>query len=247
MTDAARPYWRRLLVPGLLTMIGLAILIGLGTWQLQRKQWKEDLIATLNHQMAAEPKRLPDASSRAAMTRDNSEFQRVSLSVEFIPDAKPVYLYTGVSALRRDLKQPGYFVFAPARLPDGQTVVINRGYVPMDRRGDAPPAGATDIVGYLRWPESPGWFAQERVAKDDVWFVRDPHAMAAARGWGPVGAFYIDQQSPTPPGGFPKPGPLTVTLRNDHLGYAITWFGLAASLLAVFGAWAIRERYHRTS
>jgi surfeit locus 1 family protein len=247
MTATLRPYWRRLIVPGLFTIVGLAILISLGVWQLQRKVWKEDLIATLANQMAAKPEPLPTASARIGMTRGNSEFRRVSLRAEFITDAQPVYLYTGASALRADVKQQGYFVFAPARLQDGQTVVINRGYVPMERGGDPSPASVAEIVGYLRWPESPGWFVQEHDSKGDVWFVRDPRAMAELRGWGPVAPFYIDQEAPVPAAGFPKPGPLTVKLRNDHLGYAITWFGLALSLAAVFLAWAIRERYNKTS
>lgn len=246
MTATLRPSWRRLLIPGLLTIVGLAILISLGVWQLQRKQWKEALIASLVAQTTAAPEALPTASARIGMSAGNSEFRRVSLRAEFIKDTQPVLLYTGASALRQDVKQPGYFVFAPARLQDGQTVVINRGYVPLDRVGDPPPTGVTEIVGYIRWPETPGWFVQEHDSKGDIWFVRDPRAMAEMRRWGPVNLFYIDQEGPVPSGGLPKPGPLTVKLRNDHLGYAITWFGLAAALAAVFMAWAVRERYHKT-
>jgi cytochrome oxidase assembly protein ShyY1 len=71
--------------------------------------------------------------------------------------------------------------------------------------------------------------------------------MAERRGWGPVAPFYIDQEAPVPAGGFPKPGKLTVKLRNDHLGYALTWFGLAAALACVFAVWATREWYLKTS
>jgi cytochrome oxidase assembly protein ShyY1 len=245
VTATLRPYWRRLIVPGLLTLVGLAILISLGVWQLQRKQWKEGLIATLDAQLRAAPAALPPPSQWSSLTRDNLEFRRVTLRVAFVKDAKPVYLYTGASALREDVKQPGYFLFAPARLASGETVVVNRGYVAMDRKSE-PAADGADITGYLRWPESPGWFVSEHDSSGEVWFVRDPAAMAKARGWGPVAPFYIDQQAPVPPGGVPRPGPLTVKLRNDHLGYALTWFGLAASLAAVFLAWAVRERYHKT-
>ncbi len=246
MTPVAHPYWRRLIVPGLFTIVSLSILISLGVWQLQRKAWKEGLIATLNAQLKAVPSQLPPPSEWPALDRENSEFRRVSLRAEPIADAKPVYLYTGASALRADVKQPGYFVFAPATLPDGQIVVVNRGYVPVDRKAE-PPAGPVDITGYLRWPEASGWFVSQHGADGDIWFVRDPVAMAAYRGWGPVAPFYIDQGSPVPPEGLPKPGPLAVQLRNDHLGYAITWFGLAASLAAVFVAWAMRERYNKTA
>jgi cytochrome oxidase assembly protein ShyY1 len=237
---------RRLLVPTAFTIAGLAILVSLGVWQLQRKEWKEALIASLDTQLKAAPMPLPAFSQWNELTRDNSEFRRVSLRAEYIADAKPAYLYTGASALRDDVKQPGYFVFAPARSADGQAVVVNRGYVPADRKSQ-PPAGMAAITGYIRWPEAPGWFVSERDSSGDVWFVRDPAAMAKARGWGPVAPFYIDQEAPVPPGGFPKPGALTVRLRNDHLGYALTWFGLAGALAAVFLLWAARERYSKTS
>lgn len=246
MTATPRPYWRRLIVPGLLSVISLAILISLGLWQLQRKTWKEGLIATLQTQMAASPVPLAPSSRWAGMTRTESEFRRVTLRADFAADVKPAYLYTGASALRADVKQPGYFVFVPATLPDGGTVVVNRGYVPADRKIE-PAAGAIEITGYVRWPETPGWFVSEHDAAGDIWFARDPAAMARLRGWGTVAPFYIDQEAPVPPGGFPKPGPLMVKLRNDHLGYALTWFGLAASLVAVFVAWARRERYNKTT
>jgi cytochrome oxidase assembly protein ShyY1 len=246
VTAALRPYWQRLIVPGIFTAISLAILISLGMWQLQRKAWKEGLIATLDAQLAAAPAPLAPASQWAGMTRDNSEFRRVTLHADFSAGATPVYLYTGASALRADVKQPGYFVFVPAKLPDGGTVVVNRGYVPVDRKTE-PEAGAIEITGYVRWPETPGLFVAEHDAAGDIWFVRDPAAMAKLRGWGAVAPFYIDQEAPVPPGGYPKPGPLTVRLKNDHLGYAITWFGLAASLVAVFLGWAIRERYNKAA
>ncbi len=232
-------------MPGLLTIVGLAILISLGIWQLQRKAWKEALIATLEVQLKAPPVPLPPASEWTALNRDNSEFRRVAFQADSSGPAKSAYLYTGASALRADVKQAGYFVFSPARLPEGQTVVVNRGYVPAANKIEAGPATG-EIVGYLRWPEAPGWFVTEHDASGETWFVRDPVAMARERGWGSVAPFYIDQEAPVPAGGFPKPGPLTVKLKNDHLGYAITWFGLAASLLAVFLAWAFRERYNKT-
>lgn len=246
MTASQRPYWRRLIVPGLFTIVSLAILISLGMWQLQRKAWKEGLIATLNAQLKAEPLPLPPPSEWPSLNRDNSEFRRVTLRADAIADAKPVYLYTGASALRADVKQPGYFVFAPARLPGGEMVVVNWGYAPVAGKTKLP-AGTIEITGYIRWPEAPRWFVSAPDTDEDIWLVRDPAAMAKARGWGIVAPFYIDQESPIPTGGLPRPGPLIVRLKNDHLGYAITWFGLAASLVAVFLAWAIRERYNKAA
>src|SRR5262249_45896977 len=145
-------------------------------------------------------------------------------------------VYAGAPALRPDLKSPGYFVFAPARLPGGETIVVNTGWVPPERQY-AWIGGSREIVGYLRWPEQPGLFVSDRDASGETWFMRDPRAMAKVRGWGEVAPFYIDMEGPVPAGGLPRPGALSVNLRNNHLGYAWTWFGLAGTLAGVYIFW----------
>jgi cytochrome oxidase assembly protein ShyY1 len=221
----------------LLALIGAAILVALGTWQLKRLAWKENLIATLEARLAAPPSSLPPPQDWPALVQSDDEFRRVAVRLTFA-DTSPAYVYTGGTALRPDIKAPGYFVFAPARIASGETVVVNTGYVA--KRHDVPTPRSGEIVGYLRWPEPPNWFVSVHDASATVWFVRDHRAMAKAKDWGEqVAPFYIDQESPVPPDGSPRPGPLTVKLRNDHLGYALTWFGLAAALLAVFIAWAL--------
>jgi cytochrome oxidase assembly protein ShyY1 len=243
MTATLRPYWRRLLVPGLFTLVGLAILISLGVWQLQRKQWKEGLIATLEQRLSVLPVDLPPPQQWHELRQQDAEFRRVKMRLTF--DARPAWFYSGASALRPDVKGPGYFVFVPGRLPGGATVVVDAGYVPQLQH--PPVTGTIDIVGVLRWPERAGLFISEHDTSGDTWFVRDHLSMARTRWWGEVAPFYIALESPVPASGLPKPGPLTVKLRNDHLGYAMTWFGLAAALGGVFLAWATRERYHKTA
>jgi surfeit locus 1 family protein len=133
-------------------------------------------------------------------------------------------------------------VFAPARLVDGSTVVVDRGFVPLDRkdvttRAAGTPKGAMDIVGVLRWPEPRSVFTPHEDENGNVWFVRDPAAMSARAQWDAPAPFYIDQESPVPPGGLPKPGKLEVHLPDNHLQYAITWFGLAVGLIGVYAWW----------
>jgi surfeit locus 1 family protein len=222
------------LVPAAITLAGLAVLIGLGLWQLERKTWKEDLIALLEQRLSATPVGLPPRVEWPSLTADRVEFLRVRLQVQF-SDADDALVYTPSSALRSDVKAPGYFVFAPARLSTGERVVVNRGYVA--ERTYSRPQNVMDIVGVLRWPEASSWFVADHDAAGAVWFVRDPLKMAQVRGWGPVAPFYVEQESPVPPSGSPRPGPLTVRLRNDHLQYALTWFGLAAVLVVVFVVW----------
>jgi cytochrome oxidase assembly protein ShyY1 len=227
-------------VPAVLALAGLAVLLGLGTWQLERKAWKEALIATLERRMAEAPATLPPADRWAAMTPADFEFTRVRLRVEF-PKAADALVFSGGSALRDDAKGVGYFVFAPARLPGGQQLVVNRGFVPAQAYPPAP-QGPQEIVGAIRFPELASWFVADQDAAGAIWTVRDPAAMAARRGWGPVAPFYIEQESPVPPGGLPHPAPLKVRLRNEHLQYAITWYGLAAVLVVMFVLWAGRRR-----
>jgi surfeit locus 1 family protein len=241
---------RRLLVPGVFALFGLVVLIGLGTWQVERKFWKTALIDTLTQRLEAEPAPLPPPREWASLDRAANEFRRVAFRGEFVAGTAPqgrdreARLYTGVSALRDDVKAPGYFVFAPARLPDGQMVVVNRGYVAEARPSpDTPlsalPPGPLDIVGVLRWPERRGFFDNDYSRYDDLWFVRDHLAMALRNEWGTVAPFYLEMEAPAPPGGAPKPGRLKVHLPDHHVQYALTWYGLALALVAVFAIWAI--------
>lgn len=239
---------RGLIVPGLFVALGVTVLIGLGTWQIERKSWKEALIATLTQRLDAAPQALPPAARWTELDRAADEFTRVKFRAEFLSGVhdrkREARLYTAGTALRDDIKAPGYFVFAPARLPDGRTVVVNRGYVPnLHPTPATPPSplppGPVDVIGVMRFPDRPGWFDQTYNAADDLWFVRDPLAMAVQNGWGAVAPFYIDMEAPVPPGGIPKPGRIKINLRNEHLQYAITWYSLALVLLIVF---AVRAR-----
>lgn len=242
---------RGLLIPTVFVAIGLACLIALGVWQLERKSWKETLVATMKQRLNAEPRLLPEASEWHGLNRADHEFIRVYFRGAFLPERRDgppreARLYTGASALREDVKTPGYFVFAPARLPNGQIVVVNRGYVANPRPTAATPPVPfppvpLDVTGVIRFPDRSGWFDQSYSAADDLWFVRDPAAMAARNGWGSVAPFYIDMEAPAPPDGVPRPGRTTINLRNDHLQYAITWFSVAGVLVVMFVLWVRRR------
>ena len=228
-----------LLVPSAVTLVGLLVLLSLGTWQVERKAWKDALIETLSRRLSDAPVALPHPGEWARLTPDNAEFRRVRLRIESTGEDDAL-VYTSGSALRDDVKSPGYFVFAPMRLPDGVKVVVNRGYMPDKIYPRL--AGPQEIVGVLRWPESPPWFIGAHDSTGAVWTVRDQRAMAELKGWGAVAPFYIEQEAPVPPGGLPHPAALQVRLRNEHLQYAITWYGLAGVLVVIFFLWAIRTR-----
>lgn len=238
---------RTLLVPSVLTLIGVAILIGLGTWQIERKAWKEGLIAALTERLARPPVLLPPPATWSSLQPAQDEFRHVAFKATLLND-KESLLYGGAgSALRPDVSGMGYWVFTPARLPNGHLVMIDRGFVPEasrdpKTRAQGQVSGEISVVGYLRWPEEPGWFMPEPSPGKNLWFRRDPVGMARAKELGPIAPFYVAQEGPIPPGGLPKPGPLTVNLRNAHLQYALTWYGLAAVLIVVFMSWVVSRR-----
>jgi surfeit locus 1 family protein len=235
--------WRGLLIPA---AIAFAVLIGLGTWQLQRKTWKEGLIAALNAQLAAPPIPLPAASTWPALDVGRLQYRRVTLTAQF-DNAHEALVYAAPSTFRPDVSGPGYWVFTPAHLADGSTVLVNRGLVPEGRqdpksRPQGEIAGPTAIVGALRWPDARHWFTPNDEPAQNLWFSGDPAAIAAAKGLGAVAPFYVEQESPAPPGGLPHPGKLVVTLPDNHLQYALTWYGLALVLVVMFVSWALGNR-----
>jgi surfeit locus 1 family protein len=237
---------RGLVVPALFTLVGLALLIGLGVWQLERKAWKEALIAAITRRMNAAPLALPPPARWASLVAAHDEFTRVTFRADFENDREAL-VFAGASAFRPDVSGTGYWVFTPARLSNGARVVVNRGFVPEANKDPASRAaglvtGPVEIVGVLRWPERAGWFTPAGDPAANLWFARDPLAIAAAKGWGDVAPFYVEQEAPTPPGGLPTPGKLVVNLPNNHLQYALTWFGLAAVLAGVFAAFARARR-----
>ncbi len=235
-------------VTTLLVLICVGILCSLGVWQLHRKVWKENLIAAMTARLNAPPEPLPAPAQWNKLTQEADEFRLVSFSAQF-PAGQQVFVYTAGSALRTDITGPGYFVFAPARLADGSVVVVDRGFLPEGQKQAAAgaPSGPIEIVGVLRWPEERSLFTPSAESKSNVWFLRDPKGMSTEGHWNASAPFYVDQELPVPPGGLPKPGKLEVRLRDDHLQYAITWFGLAAGLLGVYGWWLFGRVRGRSS
>lgn len=232
------------------TVAGVALLLGLGTWQLQRKAWKEKLIGTVTGRVTQVPQPLLPRAQWLALNAAEGEYTHVKFTATFLADE--AYVYTAGSSLRPDVNSQGFWVFSPAKLDDGAIVLVNRGFVPTERKDPATraqgmPAGPVEIVGYLRWPEEHGLFAPADDLKANLYFTRDPVAMAAAHRWQLDAPFYIDQEAPAPPGGLPKPGKIEVQLPNNHWQYALTWYGLALALIAVYGAWLTGRLRRRTS
>ena len=236
------------------TAVMLVVFIGLGAWQLQRRAEKHALIAALDQRLAEPPGALPPPSQWRALTAASDEFRRVRFQANYeaVPDAM---VYSSGSAVREDISGPGTWAFVPARLPDGAIVVINTGFAPNTMQDRAQQDGAVKplltnapvmLTGYLRFPEKAGLLTPQENLSKRLWFTRDHLAMAQALGWGGLGGrvapFYIDLEQPVPAGGVPKPGPLSVHLKDDHMQYAITWFSLAGAVVIAFAVWWRAQR-----
>lgn len=231
------------------TLLMVIAFTGLGIWQLQRRVEKHALIAMLNERLAAAPDALPSPSEWATLTPAKDEFRRVSFTATYapVPDAM---VYSAGSAVRGDVSGPGTWAFLPAQLTDGNTVVVNAGFVQntmQDRSQQDRAVGRlitgdpVEFTGYIRFPETAGTLTPPENTAKRLWFIRDHLAMKRALGWGEVrkavAPFYIDLEAPVPESGIPKPGPLSVHLKDDHLQYAITWFALAFAVVIAFGVW----------
>lgn len=235
---------------GLIALVMISVLTSLGVWQLQRRVAKHTLITALTERLAAAPVPLPPPAQWNALKQDKDEFRRVTFAATYVtaPDAM---VYSSGSAVRTDVSGPGTWAFLPARLGSGETVVINAGFVQntMQDRAQQDRALASleardnvEMTGYLRFPEQAGALVPDPSLAKRLWFGRDTPAMAHALGWGEIAPFYVDLESPTPSSGVPKPGPLDVHLKDDHLQYAITWFGLALTVLGGFVTWVMQRR-----
>jgi surfeit locus 1 family protein len=238
---------------GVFTLLMVALFVGLGLWQLQRRVEKHALIAALTERLAASPGPLPSPSQWSTLTPAKDEFRRVSFAATFEPRPDAM-VYSSGSAVRDDIAGPGTWAFLPARLSGGETVVINAGFVQNTMQDRAQQDRAVTrlvtsapvtLTGYIRFPEAAGMLTPPENLAKRLWFTRDHRAIAQALGWGDgkaVAPFYIDLETPVPASGTPKPGPLQVHLKDDHLQYAITWFALAAAVVIAFGVWMRGKR-----
>lgn len=240
----ARPL-RRLVILAAFAVVALAILCGLGVWQIQRLAWKEDLIARVNARVTLAPVPAPPPVEWPGLDLDAADYRPVTLSGHFL-HADEAHVYAALTEPRGPVGGQGYMVLTPLETPDGWFVIVNRGFVPQERadpatRPQGQIGGETTVTGLLRPPQGRNAFTPADDPAGNMWFTRDPAPVAAHFGLPAdrVAPYLIDAAyDPALPGGLPQGGETTVTFSNNHLQYAITWFGLALGLLGVFFAYA---------
>jgi surfeit locus 1 family protein len=235
------------------SMLGLAIwlallllltvlLIGLGTWQVERLHWKLDLIAKVDARVHAPAVPAPGPAQWADINADNAEYKHVQASGTFLNDKETqVYASTELG--------PGFWVLTPLKQADGTIVIINRGFVPTEKRQpttrpEGQIGGGTTVAGLLRISEPKGTLMRSNVPAEERWYSRDVTAIAEARNLQNVAPYFIDADDTKNPGGLPVGGLTQIVFHNSHLVYAITWYGLAAMTLglAVFLVYFERKR-----
>ncbi|NGN40499.1 SURF1 family protein [Mesorhizobium sp. CGMCC 1.15528] len=238
---ASRPARLLALVLGL---VAFAVLIGLGTWQVERLHWKEALLATIDQRIHSVPLPLADIEKKFAEGGD-VDYWPVTVSGQFMPEGERHFFatYEGDS---------GFYVYTPLKLADGRAVFVNRGFVPYDlkdagKRPAGQVTGEVTVTGLARnpLPEKPSSMVPDNDTVKNVFYWKDRDVMAASAGL-PTGAalvpFFIDADKTPNPGGLPVGGVTMIDLPNSHLQYAVTWYGLAAALAGVLGVWLFRSR-----
>ena len=222
---------------------GIAILCSLGFWQLQRLAWKEGVITQMQAQMRAPARALPPQEQWPALTGPKAEYSKYRASGRFDHD-KEILIFR---AAGKGSLGPAYHVLTPLHLTGGGTVLVNRGFVPEAKRAaetrkEGQIEGPVTITGYLRLAEARNMFTPADTPDKGIWYSRDPQAMAKFLKLENAAPFILEADTTPTPGGWPKGGVTSVKIPNNHLSYAWTWFGLAATLAGVYIALLLRRR-----
>lgn len=225
-------------------LIGLVFLVlfGLGTWQVFRLQWKDDLIARVDARVHAAPIAAPDNWSQ--ITRENSEYLHVVINGKYL------YKAQSFSYALTDLGD-GYWVMTPMQLEDGKIIYVNRGFVPTANK-DAFAAAAPDndtvnqrLSGLLRISEPKGAFLRNNIPAQNKWYSRDVAAMAEHAGLHPVAPYFIDADKNQSSNALPVSGLTQIKFPNNHLQYAITWYVMAILLLVALYNVRRSSKHHK--
>ena len=229
----------------LLAAAGVAMLIGLGTWQLKRHYWKQALMQRIDDRIHAEPVTLAQAWKRQSGD-DDIEYLRVRVSGEF-DHARERHLYTVVEG------KPGWKVITPLTTAERSVVFVDRGYVPVklksaEERKVGQIEGKATVTGLVRTAGRPNAFSPGSDAAQNIWYWRDLEGMAASVLSGAererLAPFFVEVDSAPAAGGWPKGGVTRIKFANRHMEYVVTWYGLAVALVIIYLAILRRWRRH---
>lgn len=234
--------------PAVVAGLAFAILVSLGVWQLQRLAWKEAIVARIDSRIHQAPAALPAQAQWSALNPDDYDYAHVRAKGRYLQGPEAL-IFRSSSPHRADANAgPGYQVLNALALDGGGIVLVDRGFAPLAWKDDPklrtpPPDGAVEVTGLMRPPEERNFFTPADQPDKGLWFTRDPAGMAARLGLKDAAPFVIDEdarQGNARQGeaSWPHGGATELRIPNNHLSYALTWFGLAATLAGVFGVWA---------
>lgn len=223
---------KRLILPLLFGLFGVGVLASLGVWQLERLQWKEDVLAAIEARIGDAPVALP---ARPAVETDRY------LPVTLVGRTTGEALYALVSTKRRGA---GYRLISGFETAEGRRVLLDEGFLPVAGvdTGVAPPSVQLSVVGNLHWPDEVDGFTPEPDIEAGLVFARDVPVLAEALGTEPL-LIVAREVSGADPRATPMPV-TTAGIPNNHLGYAVQWFGLALvwAGMTAFLIWRIHRR-----
>lgn len=219
-----------------------ALFAGLGAWQVERLGEKERLIAAVDGGLNSPP--VPIETVHA-----NLDYRPVSVTGSYHTSGQ-VLVFTSLADAKGQYSGPGYWVMSPLALDSGGTIFVNRGFIPQDRRSEFPstsmPEGTQNLVGLLRASERSSGFTPEPDFSNGIDWLRDPQRLGA---FGrdlpqPILPGFVDLPAGAP-GELPQGGETVIEFPNNHLGYAITWFGFAILTPILLAFWIVRQRKGR--
>jgi surfeit locus 1 family protein len=245
VTDIESPAPRRKLpvFTGITVLIALAILISLGTWQVERLHWKEGLLADIAERRAAAPVPLADIETMAAQGGD-IEYRTVTATGRYINNKERHFFATWRG-------QTGYYIYTPLQLADGRYILVNRGFVPYENKepemrmqGQLTDQQTVTGLARAKLPGKPSSLVPDNDVAKNIFYWKDLDVMASSVDLDKVDVlpFFVDADSTPNPAGFPIGGVTQVDLPNDHLQYVFTWYGLAAALVGVVAISWFRPR-----
>lgn len=244
----------------MLIFVGIALFFGfmlLGTWQVQRRAWKLELIERVDQRVHSKPVAAPTPAQWPQIDAANYEYLPVTVQGMWLDKQ---------SVLTKALTEigAGFWLLTPLQVADGSQILVNRGFTEEKNRtewlkqiSEAGPSGeAVTVIGLMRMSEPAGGFLRKNDPSNSQWFSRDVQAIALAQGLSHAAPYFIDMGVPASNPAYaslPKnqltsavlrPGMTVIQFPNSHLVYALTWYGLAAMVL--LAAWLVR-RHHRAS
>lgn len=227
---------KSLVTAGVFTVLGLAVLLSLGFWQIERLAWKKGILARIEANMNAEP-----VAVIPALGDSNLEYSRACVSGKFL-HKKELYVFAANLS-----GEGGINLYTPMEFERGRVIIVNRGWVPNalkspETRAAGQLEGVQKVCGVLRLDRRQGFFTPGNNPEKNRWFTPEVSAMAQAAGVKEAAPFFLEADNTPNPGGYPIGGQTFVNIPNNHLGYAITWFGLAVALLGVFSYFAFTQR-----